>query len=67
MITGLEMPTRAVPPTSLESISFLKFFSPPDTIRAASLVIRFFLNIFLISRARNRPVPSMVFRKMFPE
>ena len=66
-MTVLEMPTRAVPPTSLESISFLNRLSPPETITAASLVSRFCLNIFLISRARKRPVPSMVLRKIFPE
>ena len=66
-MTGLEMPTRAVPPTSLELSSFFIFFSPPDTSTAASLVSRFWVNMPFSSRTRYRPVPSMVFRKMLPE
>lgn len=53
--------------TSPASISFLNCFSPPETIRAASLVSRLFRNMALSCLAKNPPVPSMVLRKILPE
>ena len=67
LMPGLEMPMRGVPPTSPESIIFLKSRRPPETSTAASLVSRFFLNMALSCFAMKPPVPSMVLRKMLPE
>ena len=67
LMTGLEMPMNAVPPTLLGSSRALNSFSPGITSSAASFVSRFLLNILFSALPANEPTPSMDLSITLPE
>jgi len=67
LMTGFEMPMKAVPPTLLGSSLSLKALSPGITSSAASFVSRFFLNMVFSAEPAKEPTPSMLLSMMLPE
>ena len=65
-MTGLEMPRKGVPPTSLGSSSFFISARSPFTSPAAIFVLALERKTFFNSFSRNLAVPSRDFSMTFP-